>query len=108
MVTSVVLFNRVLRLHDHPALATAIRRSERVVPLFVVDPTIVGGPFGSPNRLAFLRETLTDLRRALQARGGDLVLRAGDPAEVAVAVAVAVGATTIHHSADTEIGRAHV
>ena len=62
MATSVVLFNRVLRLHDHPALATAVRRSEHVVPLFVVDPAIADGPFGSPNRLAFLRDTLADLR----------------------------------------------
>jgi deoxyribodipyrimidine photo-lyase len=100
MPTSVVLFNRVLRLHDHPALATAVRRSDRVVPLFVIDPAIVDGPFGSPNRLSFLRDTLTDLRRSLRARGGDLVLRRGDPAAVAVAVAVETGATTIHHSAD--------
>ena len=100
MSTSVVLFNRVLRLHDHPALATAVRRSDRVVPLFVVDPSIVGGPFGSPNRLAFLRDTLADLRQGLRRRGGDLVLRHGDPAEVAVAVAAETGATTIHHSAD--------
>ncbi len=61
MGSAVVLFNRVLRLHDHPALATAVRRAEHVVPLFVVDPAIVEGGFGAPNRLAFLAETLAEL-----------------------------------------------
>ena len=38
----VVLLNRDLRLHDHPALAEAARRAEQVVPLFVFDRAILG------------------------------------------------------------------
>ncbi|MGE0731528.1 MAG: deoxyribodipyrimidine photo-lyase [Acidimicrobiia bacterium] len=100
MGSAVVLFNRVLRLHDHPALATAVRRTERVVPLFVVDPAIVEGGFGAPNRLAFLAETLADLRGQLRERGADLVLRRGDPAAEVVRVARACGASTVHVSDD--------
>ncbi len=103
MATSVVLFTRVLRLHDHPALATAARRSEHVVPLFVVDPAIVEGPFGSPNRVAFLRDCLEELGAELRRRGGDLVLRQGDPVDQAVRLAVEVGADSIHYS--TDVGR---
>jgi len=103
MAVSVVLFNRVLRLHDHPALATAVRRSDAVVPLFVVDPAIVEGPFGAPNRVGFLRECLADLREQLRGLGGDLVVRRGDPVEVALRIAQESGADTIHFSHD--VGR---
>jgi deoxyribodipyrimidine photolyase len=37
----VVLFTRDLRLHDHPALAAAVDRGERVVPLFVLDDAVL-------------------------------------------------------------------
>ncbi|MCC6435133.1 MAG: deoxyribodipyrimidine photo-lyase [Acidimicrobiales bacterium] len=100
MHTIVVLFNRVLRLHDHPALATALRRAERVVPLFVVDPAIVEGSFGAPNRLGFLAESLVDLRGQLRGLGADLVVRRGDPVHETLAVARSVGATAVHVTDD--------
>ena len=40
--TTVVLFTRDLRVHDHPALAEAAAVSERVVPLFVLDDSLLG------------------------------------------------------------------
>lgn len=100
MSSAVVLFTRVLRVHDHPALATAARRADTVLPLFVVDPAIVEGSFGAANRLGFLRDTLVDLRAELRRRGADLVLRAGDVAQVTVELARRHGADTIHLSHD--------
>lgn len=94
-----VLFTRDLRVHDHPALAQAARDGS-AVPLFVDDPTISANGFATPNRTAFLAESLADLRGALRQRGGDLVVRAGDPAVEAVGVARTVGADTIRLSAD--------
>ena len=78
MKTSVVLFTRDLRLHDHPALTAATRQSDRVVPAFVIDERLVGGRAGAPNRLAFLLESLRDLNRSLRERGSSLVIRSGD------------------------------
>ncbi|MGG8602919.1 deoxyribodipyrimidine photo-lyase, partial [Streptomyces lividans] len=40
MATSVVLFTRDLRLHDHPPLRAALDRSDAVVPLFVRDRAV--------------------------------------------------------------------
>src|SRR3954466_6602839 len=40
---AIVWFRRDLRLHDHPALVTALREHDRVVPLFVLDPRLIGG-----------------------------------------------------------------
>ena len=90
----VVLFTRDLRLHDHPALAAAAERAERVVPLFVLDDDILTS-FGAPNRLAFLRDSLEDLERGLRERGGALVLRRGDVREETVRVAQAAGAEAV-------------
>ena len=69
--TSLVLFNRDLRVHDNPALAAAAR-AERVVPLFVFDEALLGSRFAAPNRVAFMREALHDLDElaASSAAGG--------------------------------------
>jgi len=96
----VVLLNRDLRVHDHPALAEAVRRADTVVPLFVVDDAVLASGFAVPNRAAFLVDCLTDLRATLRARRGDLVVRRGDPVRAALALATEVGAEAIHTSAD--------
>ncbi|HEY0936958.1 MAG TPA: deoxyribodipyrimidine photo-lyase, partial [Trebonia sp.] len=74
--TAIVLFTRDLRVHDNPALDLACRLADRVVPLFVLDD---GLGFAVPNRARFLHQSLADLRDSLRERGGDLVVRHGDP-----------------------------
>ncbi len=95
-----VLFNRDLRVHDHPALAAALAEADAVVPLFVLDEAILGAPFAAPNRLAFLLDALADLRGSLQDRGGDLVVRRGDPVTACLELALEVGAGSVHATAD--------
>ncbi len=87
--TAIVLFTRDLRVSDNPALALACRSAEHVVPLFVVDD---GLGFAVPNRARFLHECLADLRDSLRKRGGDLVIRHGDPVAEALRVAEEAGA----------------
>src|SRR5690349_17419027 len=93
--TVVVLFNRDLRVHDHPALVAACRQAGTVVPLFVLDPALTGRRLDSSNRLAFLLESLHDLRGALMDRGGQLYVRHGDPTTEALKVATEVGAAGV-------------
>ncbi len=83
-------FRRDLRLADNPALAAAAGVGERVLPLFVLDPTLVD-PAGAP-RVAFLYRCLRDLDRAL---GGRLVVRTGDPAWVLPRVATEADAASV-------------
>lgn len=85
---TLVLFTRDLRVHDHPALVDAVRSSDEVVPLFVLDPALLAR---SPNRARLLLEGLRDLDRALRGRGGRLILRRGDVAETALRVAREAG-----------------
>nr|MBA2601152.1 deoxyribodipyrimidine photo-lyase [Actinomycetota bacterium] len=81
MKSAIVLFNRDLRVHDHPALRSAERATVRVVPLFVLDDDILGGGFARPNSIHFLIDCLRDLRAELERRGATLFVRSGDVVE---------------------------
>lgn len=103
---AVVWFRRDLRLHDLPALAAASAAAEEVVPLFVFDPALLGGRWPSPNRVAFLLESLRALDDALRARGSRLHLRLGRPVEVVPAFVAEVEAGGLFLSRDyTPYGR---
>lgn len=95
--TTVVLFNRDLRVGDHPALVAAAERGP-VAPLFVLDPALLRR--AAPNRVRFLLESLTDLRESLRTLGAEMIVRTGDTVTETVAVARATGATNIATSAD--------
>lgn len=100
MKTAIVLFNRDLRVHDHPALAAAVREAESVLPLFVFDEAILRSGFVRPNRVAFLLETLADLDDALAQRGSRLLTRRGDVVRETLRLTEETGAEAIFASAD--------
>ena len=96
MDTAIVVFTRDLRLHDNPALHQACARARQVVPLFVADPAIAA----PPNRARFLAESLADLRASLRERGGDLVIRDGDPAAEVTKLATETKAGAVYLADD--------
>ena len=79
---AVVWFRRDLRVTDHPALLAALDAADEVVPVFVVDRTLLEGRPSGPNRRAFLPGALRSLARDLEALGGRLLVREGDPVTV--------------------------
>ena len=97
MGTAVVLLTRDLRVHDNPALATACANAERVVPLYVLDPHL---QTISANRVRFLHQALADLRNKLRGKGGDLVIRRGDPVAETIKIAREVDADRVAVAAD--------
>lgn len=97
---ALVLFTRDLRVHDNPTLAAAVRGSDQIVALFVLDSKILGGDFNRPNRATFLVDSLRDLDAALRARGAALVVRSGDVVAETAALADQVGADVVHVSGD--------
>ena len=98
--TAVVLFTRDLRVHDNPALHAAVRGSEQVVPLFVLDTALLGTAFNRPNRAHFLARCLSDLDGALRERGAHLVVRRGDVVEQVLDVVRRVNADVVHLAGD--------
>jgi DNA photolyase len=91
METAIVVFTRDLRLRDNPALQAARAAARQVLPVFVLDPAISA----PPNRGRFLAESLADLRRGLRERGGDLVVRRGEPAAEVIRLAGETGAGAV-------------
>jgi deoxyribodipyrimidine photo-lyase len=99
MTSAVVLFTRDLRVHDHAALSAAVDVAREVVPLFVLDDGF-RRRHRSGARESFLLESLADLRRALRERGGDLVVRRGDPVEETLRIAHRAGSHAVFVGAD--------
>ena len=99
VTVSLLLYNRDLRVHDHPALRAATC-ADRMVPLFVFDERILASGFASPNRIAFMLDALADLKHSLRRLGAPLVVRRGDPVREVMRLAKQAGATQIHASAD--------
>jgi len=66
-------------LTDNQALAGALAHADRVIPVFVLDPTLLNSPYVGPKRVAFLLGGLRRLDEDLRARGSRLVIRRGDP-----------------------------
>lgn len=99
MTTAISLFTRDLRVHDNPVLHHATRAAN-VVPLFVLDEAVLSGAFGSPNRVSFLLDSLADLNRSLESRGGRLVIRRGDPVAEVCQLVSETGAEEVHVARD--------
>lgn len=98
---AIVLFTRDLRVHDNPTLRGAVDTADLVVPLFVIDDAVTGSVNASPNRAAFLVDSLRDLDASLRDLGaGGLVVRRGDPTQEVGRLAAELGAGSIHLSRD--------
>ena len=98
--TALVWFRRDLRVHDHPPLRAALDACERVVPVFVLDDTLLHGRHASGSRTQFMLESLRELRTALQQRGGNLVIARGTPERELAKLAREHGAEAVYFASD--------
>jgi deoxyribodipyrimidine photo-lyase len=81
MACTLLWFRRDLRLRDHPALVRAAQRGA-VLPVFILDPSLLHHPETGSARVAFLLDCLRSLDQALRQRGGYLILRYGQPEQI--------------------------
>ncbi|KAL5561447.1 hypothetical protein UlMin_031194 [Ulmus minor] len=98
---SIVWFRNDLRVHDNECLDFAHKESMSVLPVYCFDPRDYGKSSSGfdktgPYRAKFLIESVSDLRKNLQARGSDLVVRIGKPETVLVELAKAIGADAVY------------
>ncbi len=70
---------RDLRLADNQALQTVLEENGQVLPVFILDPKLLGSAYVGANRHAFLLEGLRALDASLRQKGSYLVVRQGDP-----------------------------
>ena len=80
---SLVWFRRDLRDFDHAALYHALKTSSQVFCIFVFDTEILGKLSNKQDRrVEFIWESVKELKAALQAKGGDLIVMYGKAREL--------------------------
>lgn len=92
-MTVIWWIRRDLRLSDNRALHAALENATQLVPLFILDPTLLAVP--ADKRQAFLFEGLRRLDADLRARGSRLIVRRGQPLEVLTDLLAHTGAHLI-------------
>ena len=100
--TILVWFRNDLRIHDNEILLEAIRKADKILPVYCFDPYYFKkNPSGNSKtgslRVRFLLESVADLRKNLQALGGDLIIRVGNPAEILTQLAEAYHVNEVYH-----------
>lgn len=101
MNLTVVWFRRDLRIWDHAPLYRAALRGA-VIPVFVLDRALLHHPETAVARVAFMLGCLRSLDQDLRDRGGRLILRYGNPAEVLPKLVQATEADGIYAHIDFE------
>ncbi|MSX18974.1 MAG: deoxyribodipyrimidine photo-lyase, partial [Actinobacteria bacterium] len=94
---SILWFRRDLRIGDHPALCEALKNSDEIVPVFILDPALIGQ--SGSKRLAYLGQSLRKLDESL---GGGLHVMVGDVVDVLKDLQKRYGADEVHISQEFE------
>ena len=100
MKTAIWWIRRDFRVSDNEALWAAINDSDQLIPLFVLDPTLIKSRFSSEKRLAFMYDGLHKIDMELRQRGSRLVVRSGSPTEVLAHLISETEAGTIYAESD--------
>jgi len=94
---SIIWFRRDLRINDNPALLAALAESDEIVPVFILDPTLIKS--AGSKRLAYLGQSLHHLDASLDKK---LHVIAGDQITVLNDLIKRYNATAVHISAEYE------
>jgi len=97
---SLVWFRRDLRDFDHAALYHALKASKQVYCVFVFDTDILDQLKNKGDRrVEFIWESVSELKLALQKRGGDLIVKYGKATEIIPVLAkkLFINATFLNH-----------
>lgn len=95
-----VWYKRDLRIRDHAPLCAAAIAGD-VLPIYIVEPAILGAEDMDAMHYAFIRECLSALRQDLMALGVPLVVRVGDAVDVFKALHAQVCIAAIHAHEET-------
>ncbi|CAN2174801.1 PhrB Deoxyribodipyrimidine photolyase [Candidatus Nanopelagicaceae bacterium] len=97
MKRSILWFRRDLRIGDHPALNEALKNSDEIVPVFILDPSLINT--AGSKRLAYLGQSLRALDASLN---GGLHVMVGDVVDVLKELQKRYGADEVHISHEME------
>jgi deoxyribodipyrimidine photo-lyase len=100
--TILVWFRNDLRIHDNEILLEAIRKSDKVLPVYCFDPYYFRkNPSENSKtgnlRARFLLESVADLRKNLRHIGGELIIRIGSPVGILPQLAEQYHVNEVYH-----------
>ena len=98
MTIGIWWIRRDIRIDDNPALQEVVNHSTHLVPLFILDPTILAHP--AALRKSFLYDGLRELDASLRKHGSQLLVISGDPLTVLKEVIAVTGADAVYAEAD--------
>ncbi|TWR24380.1 DASH family cryptochrome [Mucilaginibacter pallidiroseus] len=103
--TIMVWFRNDLRIYDNEVISGALRKAERILPVYIFDPYYFGkneyGFFRTGSfRGRFLLESVAALRAKFRAAGSDLIVRTGDPADLIPRLAEQYQVSSVYHHAE--------
>src|SRR6478672_7761456 len=88
-------FRRDLRITDNTALHHALKRAERVLPVFILEDALRTGPDVGAARLTVLLKSLQSLQQKLNHLGYPLIVRAGKSEEQIPKLCAEIGAEAV-------------
>jgi len=100
MKRAILWFRNDLRLTDHKALTQALKASDEIIPVYILDSRQLeldhyGFRKTGPFRQKFLYESLSDLNQNLQLKGSQLLTTSGKPEEILPRLAREYGTETV-------------
>jgi len=100
--TILVWFRNDLRIHDNEILSEAVRKADKILPVYCFDPFYFrknssGNSKTGALRARFLLDSVSNLQKNLRRLGGELVIRIGDPAEVIPILASEYQVSEVYH-----------
>lgn len=99
---TLVWFRRDLRLLDNAAVLEACSHGDETCAVFVFDSTILATLPADDARFPFIHQAVADIKAALQAKGGDLLVLHGDPQQCIPALAQTLGCQRVVACRDYE------
>lgn len=102
-LVNIYWFRNDLRLHDNEGFLKATQKADEVLPVFVFDPrtfekTTLGFRKTGVYRPRFILESVADLRASLREKGGDLLVRIGEPERILAELAQQYDVSELHLS----------
>jgi deoxyribodipyrimidine photo-lyase len=97
---SIWWIRRDIRLTDNLALLAALKESEEILPVFILDPALVHPANIKSKKINFLFSCLDALDRQLKQRNSQLIIRPGRPPEELAWLVDQTGAMKIYATAD--------
>jgi len=101
-INALVWFRRDLRLFDHAALHHALTSSSQVICVFIFDTAILANLPKADRRVAFIWESLRQVKLELNQLGSDLIIRHGRADELIPRLADEFQVDTVYANRDTE------